>query len=105
MSVVLSFMVRFTTVAAVMFLIGITTGAVWIICPVIAAEIVDPEYRGAAVGTYRTFFDAGSVFGPILMIWVVGVYGNAMSFYLSTILLLVVFVPCLWLRETKKVLS
>jgi dipeptide/tripeptide permease len=45
----------------------------------------------------------GSVFGPILMIWVVGEYGNAMSFYLSSILLLVVFVSCLWLRETKKV--
>jgi len=103
MSVVLSFMVGFTAVAVVMFLIGITTGAVWIICPVIAAEVVDPEHRGAAVGTYRTFFDMGSVFGPILMIWVVGVYGNAMSFYLSSILLLVVFVPCLWLRETKKV--
>ncbi len=102
MSIVLNSAVGFTAIAVGMFLIGITTGAVWIICPIIAAEIVDPDHRGAAIGTYRTFFDAGSVFGPILMIWVVGAYGNAMSFFLSSILLMIVFIPCLWLRETKK---
>lgn len=102
MSLVLNNMVGFSAIAIGMLLIGITTGAVWIICPVIAAEIVDPDHRGAAIGAYRTFYDAGSVIGPILMIWVVGAYGNAMSFYLSSILLLVVFVPCLLLRETKR---
>ncbi len=102
MSLILNYMVGFTAIAVGMLLIGITTGAVWIICPVIAAEIVDPDHRGAAIGAYRTFYDAGSVIGPILMIWVVGAYGNAMSFYLSSILLLVVFVPCLLLRETKR---
>jgi MFS family permease len=102
MCIFLNFAVGFTMVGVTMFLIGITTGAVWIICPVIAAEVVDPDHRGAAVGTYRTFFDAGSVFGPILMIWVMEAYGNSMTFYLSSILLLAVFIPCLWLRETKK---
>jgi MFS family permease len=105
MSVVLNYAVGFTAIAVAMFLIGITTGAVWIICPVIAAELVDHDQRGAAVGTYRTFFDAGSVFGPILMIWVVGAYGNSMSFFFSAILLLVVFVPCFWLKETRKALA
>jgi MFS family permease len=102
MILILNYTVGFTAIAVGMLLIGITTGAVWIICPVIAAEIVDPDHRGAAIGAYRTFFDAGSVLGPILMIWVVGAYGNPMSFFLSAILLLVVFIPCLWLRETKK---
>ena len=102
LSIVLNYVMGFNAVAIIMFLIGITTGAVWIVCPVIAAEIVEPFNRGAAIGTYRTFFDAGCVLGPIIMMWVVEAYGNAMPFFLSSILLFIVFIPSLWLKETGK---
>lgn len=100
-SIALNYALGFYVVAIGMFLIGFTMGAIWIICPVIAAEVVEPTNRGTAVGTYRTFFDTGSVFGPILMMWVVGAYGYSMSFFLSVALLLAAFIPTLWLKETR----
>ncbi len=98
-TVLLNFATGFWVINGVLFLMGVTTGALWIICPVIAAEAVDPSYRGAAVGTYRTFFDLGSILGPILMIAVVDIYGNGVSLYLSALLLFLTFLPSLALRE------
>jgi len=90
---------------AIFFLLGITTGAVWIIGPVLAAEAVEAESRGAAVGTYRTFFDLGSIFGPIIMTWVLDVQGASWTFYLSSIMLAVAFVPSLMAVETKPIVK
>ena len=103
MTIVLSFASGIVMTAAILFCIGITTGAIWIVCPVIAAEAVEPENRGAAIGTYRTFFDLGSIFGPILMTYVMGVYGTTMCFYIAAVLLAVAFVPCLKVEETRRV--
>ncbi len=103
MAVVLNFASGLFMTAAVLFCIGITTGAIWIVCPVIAAEAVAPEHRGAAIGTYRTFFDLGSIFGPIIMTYVMGVYGITSCFYLSAALLVVAFIPCLKVEETRRV--
>ncbi len=103
MTIVLSFASGIVMTAAILFCIGITTGAIWIVCPVIAAEAVEPENRGAAIGTYRTFFDLGSIFGPILMTYVMGVYGTTMCFYIAAALLAVAFVPCLKVEETRRV--
>jgi MFS family permease len=102
MCLVLNYLTGFFAIMGGMFLIGVTTGAVWIICPVIAAEVVKPSSRGGAVGIYRTSFDIGSVFGPMIMMWVVGVYGNTMSFIVSSVLLFIVFLPSIWLKETMK---
>ena len=101
MTLVLNFSSGIILSAIILFCIGITTGAIWIICPVIAAEAVDPENRGAAIGTYRTFFDLGSILGPIIMTFVMGVYGTPTCFFLSAILLAVAFVPCFRISETK----
>lgn len=101
MTVVLNFASGIVMTAAILFIIGITTGAIWIVCPVIAAEAVEPENRGAAIGTYRTFFDLGSIFGPIMMTYVAGVYGTSSTFFLAAALLAVAFVPCLKVSETK----
>ncbi len=101
MTVVLNFASGITMTAAILFIIGITTGAIWIVCPVIAAEAVEPENRGAAIGTYRTFFDLGSIFGPIIMMYVAGIYGTSSTFFLAAALLAVAFVPCLKITETK----
>ena len=101
MTVVLNFASGITMTAAILFIIGITTGAIWIVCPVMAAEAVEPENRGAAIGTYRTFFDLGSIFGPIMMMYVAGIYGTSSTFFLAAALLAVAFVPCLKITETK----
>ncbi len=87
--------------AAIFFLLGITTGAVWIIGPVLAAEAVESGSRGAAIGTYRTFFDLGSILGPIIMTWVLDNQGVSWIFYLSSMMLAVAFVPSLAVSETK----
>jgi MFS family permease len=101
MTVVLNFASGIVMTAAILFIIGITTGAIWIVCPVMAAEAVEPENRGAAIGTYRTFFDLGSIFGPIIMMYVAGIYGTSSTFFLAAALLAVAFVPCLKVSETK----
>jgi MFS family permease len=103
MTVVLNFASGIIMTAAILFCIGITTGAIWIICPVIAAEAVEPENRGAAIGTYRTFFDLGSIFGPIIMTYVMDIWGIPVCFYLSAVLLVIAFVPCLKISETNTV--
>ncbi|MGD2200737.1 MAG: MFS transporter [Candidatus Bathyarchaeota archaeon] len=96
---VLSFVSSFYGILAIIFILGITTGAIWIVCPVLAAESVAPDHRGAAVGTYRTFFDLGSILGPIIMSMVMEGYGIAPCFYIASALLLVNLVPVLKLDE------
>ena len=103
MTVVLNFASGIIMTAVILFCIGITTGAIWIVCPVIAAEAVEPENRGAAIGTYRTFFDLGSIFGPIIMTYVMGLWGIPVCFYLAAALLAIAFVPCLKISETNTV--
>jgi len=101
MVVPLVFITDVISSSVVFFLLGITTGAVWIIGPVLAAESVESESRGAAVGTYRTFYDLGSVFGPIILTWILTVMGASWTFYLSAIFMAVAFIPSLLAKETK----
>jgi len=101
MIISLSFVSSFLGIIAVVGILGITTGAIWIICPVLAAEAVDPSLRGAAIGVYRTFFDLGSILGPLVMTWVFSVYGITLCFYLSGALLVLNLLSSLSLKETK----
>jgi DHA1 family multidrug resistance protein-like MFS transporter len=80
---VLSSVTSFTSLAGLLAIVGFTSGAIWIVGPVISAEAVDPSKIGAAVGVYRTFFDLGSVLGPIVMMDVFAVYGVTSCFYLG----------------------
>ena len=89
----------FQLLATILFLLGITTGAIWIVSPVLAAESVDPSQRGAAIGTYRTFFDLGSILGPIIMTTVLESYGIDWCFYIAAALLVVNLLPTSFLRE------
>jgi len=86
--VVMSVFSTFLTMAAVICVIGFTSGAIWIVGPVISAEAVDQSQRGAAIGVYRTFFDLGSVLGPIIMTAVMTGYGVKKCFYVAAALLL-----------------
>ncbi len=99
--VALGFVSSFWGIAAVIFVLGISTGAIWIVSPVLAAEAVEPDQRGAAIGTYRTFFDLGSILGPIVMAAVFEAYGMLPCLYLASALLLVNLVPALKLGENK----
>jgi MFS family permease len=87
-----------TATAILVVVMSFTSGAIWIVGPVISAEAVDPSQRGAAIGAYRTFFDLGSVIGPILMTAVMTDYGVKYCFYIAAALLLV-NVPLTYLIE------
>ena len=95
----MNFVSSFTGLVAAIFLLGITTGAIWIVCPVLAAESVAPHQRGAAIGTYRTFFDLGSILGPIIMSAVMESRGISWCFYIASGLLLANLFPTLKLEE------
>jgi ACDE family multidrug resistance protein len=101
----MSFIGSFIGLASIIFLIGITTGAIWIVCPVLAAEAVLPHQRGAAIGTYRTFFDLGSILGPIVMSGVMESVGISVCFYIASGLLLANLIPTLSLRERATVIA
>ncbi|MBS7638374.1 MFS transporter [Candidatus Bathyarchaeota archaeon] len=85
--------------AVLMFALGMTTGAIWIVSPVIAGESVPEPLRGVAIGTYRTSFDLGSVLGPIIMSSIMRDYGISTCFYISSALLLANLAPALKIKE------
>jgi len=96
---VMSIVSSFFGLAALIFLLGISTGTIWIVSPVLAAEAVEPSQRGAAIGTYRTFFDLGSILGPIIMTAVMEANGIAWCFYLAAGLLVANLVPSWMLKK------
>ena len=89
-------------ISSVIALIGFTSGAIWIIGPVLSAEAVSPEKRGAAIGAYRTFFDAGSLVGPIAMMAVMTDYNVYYCFYLAIILRVITIPLVPFIKETRK---
>ncbi|RJS88686.1 MFS transporter [Candidatus Bathyarchaeota archaeon] len=101
LSIALSHASSVPFIAATIFGIGLSTGAIWIVSPVIAAESVRPALRGAAIGTYRTFFDLGSILGPIIMTIINEGLGRRMCFYVAAMILLANVLPALWMRETR----
>ena len=88
-------------IAATIFLIGLSTGAIWIVSPVIASESVRGELRGAAIGTYRTFFDLGSIIGPIIMSTLSEEFDMALCFYIASAILLMNVPLALMMREVE----
>jgi MFS family permease len=101
---VLNFVTAYYAMAIIICIIGFTSGAIWIVGPVISAEAVHPNQRGAAIGTYRTFFDLGSVFGPIVMTAVYTVHGVSYCFFLASGLLFL-SVPLAWLIKEKRLVE
>jgi len=82
----------FEFLTLVIFCSGISTGAIWVISPVVAAESVEPFYRGAAIGVYRTFFDLGSIVGPIIMT-IIQEYLGMFACFISASLFLLANIP------------
>jgi len=98
--IVMSEFTTLLTISAIIAVIGFTSGAIWIVGPVVSAEAVSPEERGAAIGAYRTFFDGGSLIGPIIMAAVMTDYGVKPCFYLAAALMLVTVPFVFMIKET-----
>jgi len=98
--IVMSGFTTLLTISAIIAVIGFTSGAIWIVGPVVSAEAVSPEERGAAIGAYRTFFDGGSLIGPIIMAAVMTDYGVKPCFYLAAALMLVTVPFVFRIKET-----
>jgi len=97
----LNFFTGYMALAAMICAVGFTSGAIWIMGPVLSAEAVKPNQRGAAIGVYRTFFDLGSVFGPVIMMAVFAGYGISYCFYVSAGLLAVSVPLALLIKEDR----
>jgi MFS family permease len=97
----MNYVTGYFALAALICVVGFTSGAIWIMGPVLAAEAVKPHQRGAGIGVYRTFFDLGSVFGPIIMTAFLVTYGVAYCFYLSAGLLLISAPLALMIKESR----
>jgi MFS family permease len=83
----LNFVEAFYSVAGIFLGLGISVGAFWVVAPIIAAEAVSSSFRGIAIGTYKTFFDLGSIVGPILMSTLMDVSGFSICFYFASALI------------------
>jgi len=99
---VMSFFTDFISLAIIISVIGFTSGAIWIVGPIISAEAVEPVKRGAAIGAYRTFFDLGSFVGPILMTAIMTKYNVKTTFYIASGFLFIVIPLVTRLHETKR---
>jgi DHA1 family tetracycline resistance protein-like MFS transporter len=100
--IVMSIFTTFSLMASVICVIGFTSGAIWIVGPVISAESVETSKQGAAIGAYRTFFDLGAFLGPIIMTLLWTDYGILPCFYLSAALLFINVPFTLMIKETGK---
>jgi DHA1 family multidrug resistance protein-like MFS transporter len=88
MVLVMSVFTSLIAITVIVAIIGFTSGAIWIVGPVISAEAVPPQKRGAAIGAYRTFFDLGSFIGPIVMTAIIVEYSISFFPVLAIVLVL-----------------
>ena len=66
-----------------MFLNGISWGITYGTIPALVADSVPNQSRGMGIGIFRTFFDSGGLFGPILFSSILNAVGGHQG-YLST---------------------
>lgn len=98
----LSIIVSFIPLSLLFFGVGLSVGAFWVIAPIVAAEALKPSMRGVAIGTYKTFFDIGSIIGPVLMSIVTETSGYTFGFYIASALLAVNIIPSIRIKGYKQ---
>ncbi len=103
MVLIMSVFTSLTMISVIIAIIGFTSGAIWIVGPVMSAEAVPTEKRGAAIGAYRTFFDLGSFIGPILMTAIMTQYNVQLTFYVSAGLMLLSLPLVLSIQDTRRI--
>jgi MFS family permease len=86
-----------------MFVNGLFWGIVYGVTPAFIADSVPGDYRGMAIGTYRTFFDFGGVAGPIiyssLLTFVSPPFGYVLAFYFGAATLILNLLLVLQLKS------
>ena len=92
----------FSLLSILMFMSGFASGAVWITLPILVIESVDVSARGMAMGVFRTSFDAGAIFGPILAMSVFTLLGAGSCFSVGSLLILVNLLPILLFLRMKR---
>jgi len=78
----------FATVLLIGFIDAMGAGLTWVTLMVLLSDIVNPEYRGVALGFYRTFMDVGGVLGPIVFMSIATALGMQLPFIVGALLLL-----------------
>ncbi len=93
----------FWLMVPVLILDGFASGMLSVSLLVILSDQVDPTQSGSAVGLYRTFQDAGSVAGPIIMMSFYDAFNAYSSFYVTALILIssIPFLLCLPKRKVK----
>jgi MFS family permease len=94
----LSLTTSFIPLISLFFGIGLSVGAFWVVAPIVAAESLNPSLRGVAIGTYKTFFDIGSILGPIMLSLLTDVSGYTVGFYVASALLAINMLPTIHIR-------
>ncbi|MEM2104498.1 MAG: MFS transporter [Candidatus Bathyarchaeia archaeon] len=83
------------------FLEGSASGIELINLTVLVSDIAPANARGASLGVYRTFLDAGAIVGPIALTFINMATNNVKScFYFSSLLVAATFFITLTLKET-----
>ena len=100
--VLMSLFTSLNLMAAIIIIIGFTSGAIWIMGPVLSAESVPPPKRGAAIEAYRTFSGLGSFIGPIIMAAVMTIHRVKYCFYIAGGLMFITLPLVLMIKETGK---
>jgi MFS family permease len=77
----------FETVMLIGFVDALGAGLTWTTLTVLLSDIVQPEYRGVALGFYRTFMDVGGILGPIIFMAIATALSPYISFIVGAILL------------------
>ncbi len=93
------------TIVPIVLLDGLGSGMLTVSLMVILSTQVDPRSAGSAVGLYRTFQDAGSVTGPIIMMALYGAFSaplNAFVCFYSTAIILLANIPLLLRLPSRK---
>jgi MFS family permease len=78
----------FETFLLIGFVDALGAGLVHVTLTVLLSDIVKPEYRGVALGLYRTFMDVGGIMGPIAFMLIATALGIHVPFIVGAVLLL-----------------
>ena len=65
-------------------------------------EVVLPEFRGSAIGIFRTFMDCGGFFGPLILIFILNSMGTKITFFSAIVLLLINILFTISIKKAKK---
>lgn len=86
------------------FFDGASAGMIMVSAAVLVSELVPLNVRGMGVGIYRTFFDAGAVFGPIALTILLLIAANIKAcFYFTGMMFVGMFLVALTIREKNKI--